>query len=80
MIHSGSGVNDIYFDPLSTTVVEIVPVWILGSIRLVRYVAQLSKSVFLVDGRCRRIVSDATATVLVDTGDLFLGVSIGQVG
>lgn len=80
MIHSGSSVNNIHLDPLSTTFVEVVPVWVLGSIRFVRYVAQLSKSVFLVDGRCRRIVCDATATVLVDTGDLFLGVSIGQVG
>lgn len=79
MVHCGSCINDIHLDPLSTALVKVVPIRILRGVRCVGYVAQLLKSIVLVYSSCRGILREATATVLVDTGDLLYEVSMGQV-
>ena len=76
MFQVGTCVNNIDFDALSTTFVEIVSIPIVGVRRLSGYVAQVGEGVCLVHGCCCWIYSAGAATVLINTGDLNIIVSI----
>lgn len=76
MSQVGTCVNNIDFNALSATFVEIVSIPIVGVRRFSGYVAQVREGVFLVNGCRCWIHSAGAATVLIDTGDLFTIVSI----